>query len=162
MTKKTLTITLVIIMLFTMLFAVACRNKNEVDNITKILDYASKQTKLSLTLEQDGELIYSYADSKTEDKYGLGIKAEDYLGTKGESGLLLKKENFKEGYIFLLDDKTKEAQFTATLADAKSLLSIDASEVKVSIKANFDTNTVSEYTLSYTSKNGFDVVISLA
>lgn len=158
--KKILLVSIVLLIIVTGIFAVAC-DKKDTDYIANTLEYATKCTTLKVEMSKDGELVYSYDNGVENDKYGLDIDVASIVGTKADKGLLLKKTDLKEGYKFNHDSAKQTAELTGEFANAKELLGIDADKVNLSIKADLKAKKVTEYKVTYTSAKGYDVVITL-
>ncbi len=156
--KKILITALLVVMLAVVLTAVACE-KTETDNLDLVLGYASECTSLKVEVVKDGETVYVYDNGDITDEYGLNIDVSAIVGKAGEKGLALGKSDFKEGYAFSVEDD--KATLTGQLADAEKLLGVNAT-VNVSVKADLSAKSVTEYKVSYTDKNGYDVVITLS
>lgn len=161
MTKKKLVFAVIMVMLLTMLFAVAC-DQTKTDNLDKAFELMSKADNLKVTVSADDKVLYVYDNGIVTDEYNLGIDHKKLLGEKTADGLTLKKADLQSGYEFAYDESSSEATLKGGFANAKELLGIDCDNVSLSVKANLSNNTISEYTISYTSKNGYDIVISLA
>lgn len=161
MTKKKLVFAVIMVMLLTMLFAVAC-DQTKTDNLDKAFELMASADNLKVTVSAGDKVLYVYDNGIVTDEYDLGIDHESLLGEKTADGLTLKKADLQSGYEFAYDESSAEATLKGSFANAKDLLGIDCDNVSLSVKANLSNNTISEYTISYTSKNGYDIVISLA
>ncbi len=159
-TKKTAIVVLVAIMLVASILMVAC-DKTKTDTLANTFEYASKCTTLKVEMTKDGQLVYSYDNGKVDDKYNLGVDVSALAGDKAEKGLVIKKTDLKEGYTFNYDSATQKAELSGEFANASELLGISADKVNVSIKADLKAKSVSEYKVSYTTKDGYDIVITL-
>lgn len=159
MKNKKFLITAVIVLTLAVILAASACEKSQ-DKLDLTLGYASECTALKVETSKDGATVYVYDNGEVSDEYNLGVDASAIVGKAGEKGLLLKKSDLKEGYTFKTDGNA--ATLSAQLADAAALIGVKNATVSVSIKADLGTKSVSEYKVSYTDANGYDVVITLS
>lgn len=159
MKNKKILITAVIVLTLAVIFtAVACE-KTESDNLELMLGYASECTSLKVEVAKDEQVVYVYDNGKVTDEYDLGIDVSAIVAKAGENGLRLKKSDFKDGFQFKIEGS--KASLSGQFANAAQLIGVDVT-ADVSIKADLDAKSVSEYKVSYTDARGYDVVITLS
>lgn len=156
-TKKILIAVSLILVIALAVTATACQ-KTETDDLALTLKYASACTSLKVEMSKDGESVYVYDNGTVTDKYGLGIDVSTIVGKAGDGGLLLSKSDFKDGYAFEVKDK--KATLEGKFADAEKLIGVKA-EVSVKISADLAAGKATEYKVTYTDSNGYDITITL-
>lgn len=158
MKNKKILITAVIVLTLAVIFtAVAC--EKAVDQLDLTLSYAGECTSLKVEVAKDEQVVYVYDNGKVTDEYDLGIDVSAIVAKAGENGLRLKKSDFKDGFQFKIEGS--KASLSGQFANAAQLIGVDVT-ADVSIKADLDAKSVSEYKVSYTDARGYNVVITLS
>lgn len=113
---------------------------------------------LKVEVSDANGVFYVYDNGKVTDTYGLGVKFEEVVGSKGEAYAFTTK-NLKEGYVCEKDESNGKVSLSAELVDTGDL-GLDGA--KVVLEANTVTKDVTTYVVTYTDANGYSVKIKLA
>lgn len=156
--KITLIIALVAVIAVSAAMLTACNTEEKIYD--QIFTLCAKQNNLAVTVKQGDITVYTYKDGVgSSDFTGLQIDASAYIQAGENAGKKLALADFASDVKASYEEVTGAFEIEGALADAKSVLGIDATAT-VHLKGNYVSGTVEIYSIAY-QHNGYDVTITL-